>query len=662
MRNAAGGPLWEVLLRDGSNEEKMHDRRDALKLGMALAGGSAAASATALAEGGRQVPQSGLVFPDTAVPSIISRPSPPVVPFQDPLYRMPVAQPLPLSAFNPPPDPQRHQRYNEFVPVKLYQQEFTEIRWRYSSQAPFGNGATGYDPTAQSGSWSYSMNKGVPGETFHAKYGEPVLIRRINNLPGVGDPNRKVGFALPSITLHLHNGHTASESDGLPMDFFDPGEFWDYHYANFPAGFDKDEIMSTLWYHDHRLDFTAPNVYAGNSGFYLLFDDRDTNNENDNSGRAFRLPSGNYDIPLIFHDVQFDQTGQVIWDFFGPNPIGTDPKLVSKYGTDPFHPLPGQVPLGSPNLTDNFTFQDEPAILPAMQRGYTLKGMTGDRFTVNRTIQPFLNVEPRKYRFRMLNGGPSRLYNFWLRTEQSSIPASAQQAAEKFIVISTDGNLLEAPLVKDNVEIWVAQRHDVIIDFSSYNPGDKIRLINDLEMRPDGAGPLGGRLSQPDEIMEFRVVPLTGPDRSRIPATMRKLPRINFNEVRRRRLFVFDYDNGLWTVNGQLMDPNRIDAKIEQGSAEIWTFRNTGAQWAHPIHTHFEEFQILEVNGRDWRGADNVERARKDVISLRPEGEVTFFGRWRDFLGKHVMHCHNVVHEDHAMMIRWDIVPPGQGD
>jgi FtsP/CotA-like multicopper oxidase with cupredoxin domain len=133
------------------------------------------------------------------------------------------------------------------------------------------------------------------------------------------------------------------------------------------------------------------------------------------------------------------------------------------------------------------------------------------------------------------------------------------------------------------------------------------------------------------------------------------------SEVRRRRTFVFDYENGLWTVNGRLVDPDRIDAKIEQGSAEIWTFQNNGQQWAHPIHTHFEEFQILSVNGKPVPEG-SILRSRKDVVELQPMSEVTLFGRWSDFLGKHVMHCHNVVHEDHAMMIRWDIVPPGQGD
>lgn len=642
----------------------MHDRRDALKLGMSFAGGAAASTAANASPTlvNRQVPQSGLVFPDTTQPSIITRPSPPIVPFQDPLYQMPVIQPVPHSALSPAPDPARHQRYNDFVPAKHYIQDITEVRWRYSAQAPYGNGASGYDPTGQSGSWSYGFNNSVPGETFHARYGEPVLVRRLNNLPPVGDPDRKVGFALPSICLHLHNAHTASESDGLPMDFFDSGEFWDFHYGNFPAGFDPREIMTTLWYHDHRLDFTAPNVYAGLSGFYLLFDDKDTGDENDRRRGAWRLPSGKYDVPMIFHDVQFDETGQVIWDFFQPNPVPIEPENTSKFGWDPYHPLYPEQPLGSPNPTSNFQPQDEPAVIPALQKGYTLRGMIGDRFTVNRTIQPFLEVEPRKYRFRLLNGGPSRLYKFSLRTVSSQIGSAAQQNAEKFIVLSTDGNMLEAPVVTDQVEIWVAQRHDVVVDFSSYNVGDKIRLVNTLEMRPDGAGPRGRKLDPGDEVMEFRVVPLTGRDKSRIPNRLRKLPPINFDEVRRRREFVFDYDNGLWTINGQLMDPNRIDAKIETGSAEIWTFRNVGNQWAHPIHTHFEEFQILEVNGKSVRDKGNVLRARKDVVSLRPNGEVTFFGRWRDFLGKHVMHCHNVVHEDHAMMIRWDMVPVGEGD
>ena len=99
-----------------------------------------------------------------------------------------------------------------------------------------------------------------------------------------------------------------------------------------------------------------------------------------------------------------------------------------------------------------------------------------------------------------------------------------------------------------------------------------------------------------------------------------------------------------------------INAEIKQGSAEIWTIRNEGSDWQHPVHIHFEEFQILEFNGKPLEPGD-PRISRKDVLTLNPWDEVKLFFRFRDFTGRYIMHCHNVVHEDHAMMIRWDIVP-----
>jgi FtsP/CotA-like multicopper oxidase with cupredoxin domain len=629
-------------------------RRDALKLGLGAAGATVAASQAGAVEieqwpdsAAEGLPQTGLVFPDTFEPSIVTQSSPAVEPFTAPLNIMPVAQPVNPNTYDPPIEPERHQRFDDFPPQKHYEEVMTEFRWKYHWQPPYGDGTPGVvgrDGDENVGSWHWGFNGITPGETYHANYGEPVFLRRNNLLPTVGAGN--VTFALPSPTVHLHNGHTASESDGIPQDFFNPGEFWDHHYANIPAGspfewnFDNPEIMNTLWYHDHRLDFTATNVYAGFSGFYLLFDERDSNNERDRNPRAFRLPSGKYDIPLILHDVMFQPNGQVIWDFFTPDGASPHPEA---------RPEPVEVgnSQGTPDTFDSNRLQ------------YTTQGMTGDKITVNRIIQPYLDVDRRKYRFRFLNGGPSRLYRLVLKVVPK--PGRGEPYFEDFIVLSNDGNLLEAPLVEPKIDLWIANRFDVIIDFSKYKDGDKVQVWNDLEIRGDGAGPTGYTLEGDNmmPVMEFRCKGKVKPDPSRVPATMRKLPEIRMSEVRRKRLFVFDYDNGLWTVNGRLMDPNRVDAKIEQGSAEIWTFRNEGNAWAHPVHTHFEEFQILEVNGRP---PSAVERARKDVVSLGPGDEVTFFSRWRDFFGKHVMHCHNVVHEDHAMMMRWDIVEPGQGD
>ncbi|RDD63058.1 multicopper oxidase family protein [Ferruginivarius sediminum] len=605
----------------------MFNRRDALKAGMAAAGAGFAASQVKAApqHGQRPFPQSGLVFPQTHYPSVVARPSPKVTPFVAPLNIMPVAQPVPQSDLLKPenggvaPDPDRHQRFNEFPPQKFYIEHLTEMRWRYHPEAPYGDGGTGYSTTA--GSWSYGFNNLVPGATYKAWYGEPIFLRRLNKMPPIGSPDTKVNFALPSLTIHLHNAHTASESDGIPQDYFDPGEFWDHHYGNFPAGFDDREKMNTLWYHDHRLDFTSPNVYAGLTGFYWLFDEFDSDNENDPNPAASRLPSGEYDIPLILHDVQFQEDGQVAWDFFTPDIQELDG-----------HHLPSFM--------------------------HTTFGMLGDQFTVNRTIQPYLDVKRRKYRFRILNGGPSRLYDLYLRSDSDDPNA---KLGEKFITISEDGNLHEEPIESDNVEVWVANRRDVIVDFSHFNAGDNVYLVNRKEMRDTGEGPTGRLLDEGNLIMQFRVQADEVEDPSRIPDVMRKQPDIDFREVRRERLFTFDYDNGLFTIDGRLMDPNRVDAAMEQGTAEIWTFRNEGNAWGHPIHTHMEEFQVFEINGKPVPPNSQLD-TKKDVVQLGPGDEFRFFSRWRDFLGKHVMHCHNVVHEDHAMMIRWDIVEPGQGD
>ena len=309
---------------------------------------------------------------------------------------------------------------------------------------------------------------------------------------------------------------------------------------------------------------------------------------------AFRLPSGKYDVPMILHDISLGEDGQL------------------------------------------YLSQDT-------------NGFLGRYYTVNRKITPFLEVEPRKYRFRFLNGGPSRFYELGLSSDLL------------FNVIANDGNLLPKPVTAETIKLSVAQRFDVIVDFSQYQPGASIILENLME-QIRGEGPTGRKFAkgEGDPVMEFRVVPLTGPDNSRVPSKLRALPKINLNEVKKERLFKFDYFGGMWTVNGQGFDMDRMDAYIEQGSAEIWTIRNGGTRWEHPIHIHFEEFQILEFNGMPLKEND-VNNSRKDVLTLGPGDEVKLFFHFRDFLGCHVMHCHNVVHEDHTMMIHWHIDPPKHG-
>lgn len=501
-----------------------------------------------------------------------------LTPFVDELPLPPVAQPLgrgmPLrrAPFDPAPNPAAHQRYDEFRPRKFYDIPIVEAEHRFHRDLP------------PSRVWGY--NGVVPGPTFIERYDVPVLVRFRNQLPA-----NHIGFGIPSVITHLHNGHVASESDGFPLDFYEPGQYKDHHYPNILAGYDafpprgdEREALGTLFYHDHRLDFTAPNVYRGLSGFYLLFDERDSGNERDTNPRALRLPSGPYDVPLVFNDRSFSADGQLFFDQLD------------------------------------------------------LNGFIGNQYAVNGKIQPYFKVARRKYRFRLLNAGPSRFYEYFLSNGQP------------FVQIANDGNLLPAPLTRTSVRLGVAERADVILDFSKAQIGDRIFLENRLQ-QANGRGP-GNVGGTPTQLLRFEV-DRDAEDPSEVPAKMRDLPSYDVSEAVTTRVWNFNAARGAWQINNRLFDSNRIDATVKKGTAEIWDLR-TGGGWSHPIHIHFEEFQVIDRAGAT---PPSEEIARKDIMRLAPGNRARVFLRFRDFTGRYVMHCHNMMHEDHAMMIWFEIVP-----
>ncbi|HEY3128244.1 MAG TPA: multicopper oxidase domain-containing protein [Acidobacteriota bacterium] len=537
----------------------MFSRRDLLKMGLYTGGAALATSPRAQAQ---------LCNPE----SFPTPKSPDLKPFAQPLPIMPIAQPV--DRLSPVPVPGNHQRYGEFPAKFFYDMPVREVMHKFHPDLPLNS------------VWGY--NGMIPGPTIHARYGEPVLMRIRNLLP----PDH-VGVGLPKLATHLHNGNTASESDGYPLDIVDAGTYRDHHYANAPAGGDPREIMNTLWYHDHCNDFTAQNVAKGLSAFYLLFDTLDSGDENDPNPAAFRLPSGPYDVPMVLHDRAFDNNGIQLYNVFN-----------------------------------------------------TL-GVLGDKYTINNAIQPYFQVARRKYRFRILNGGPSRFYQLALSNGQL------------FVQLTNDGNMLPEPIAVKTVTLSVAERADVIVDFSNAKLGDQIYLVNLME-QTNGAGPTGKTLNPPDQMVRFDVISNDTTDPSQIPGKLRELPPINMADVKNERIWKFDYLNGNWLVNGNLFDNARSDAEVAEGSAEIWTFRNEGTQWSHPIHIHFEEYQVLSINGVKPRQG-SVDLARKDTVFLGPNDEITIFMRFRGFFGRYVMHCHNVVHEDHTMMIRYDVVPANRG-
>jgi FtsP/CotA-like multicopper oxidase with cupredoxin domain len=584
-------------------------RRDLLKMGL-------------LTSAGMLIPKKGLsAHPINSAGMVFDDPqSPPTTPFQENMPRLTVAQPVAALTPTPTAAPNTaagegrtvaHQAFAQFPPQRFY--ELIQQQGTVSMALP--------NELPPQTIWGF--NGITPGPLFVEHYGVlgspgngSILVRQRNNLP-----SNNGGFGLPSVTTHLHNGHTPLESDGFPCFFFAQGQFYDYHYPNVLAGInsthpgtgDIKEAMATLWYHDHRIDHTAENTYKGLAGAYILFNEFDTGNEN----TGFRLPSfgdgqnplTSFDIYMVFNDKLFDPvTGLLAFDLFN---------------------------------TD---------------------GILGDKFLVNGKIQPVLHVSPRRYRFRWLNTGPSRFYQMFV--------LGPNNTTKSFWQISTDGNLLEKPVQVTSSRFAVAERVDVIVDFTG-QAGKTFYLENRLEQQ-DGRGPTGNVLGagQGTKILQIVVDGPVVADNSIDPATIPANQAVYFygfpntlDQERITRTFRFERGNGQWQINGQLVGGcNNIRFAVKRNTVEKWVFQNNSGGWQHPIHMHFEEFQTLTINGNPPSSTGLITRGRKDVFRLEHNMEAKVYFRFRDFVGKFPLHCHNVVHEDHAMMVLGQIDDVGDNN
>ena len=509
----------------------------------------------------------------------------------------------------------------------------------------------------------WTFNGTLPPKLMIGRYGEPILMRHHNKLPA--DVTQNGGFGRHTITTHEHNGHHGAENDGFTGAFFFPTQFYDYHYpivlagrnaintaatdprAGSPNGSggiinvpgDWHETMSTHWFHDHMFSFTAQNVYKGMAGMFNIYSALDRGNEAINDGVNLRLPSGtakdfgnlDYDVNLMLADKAWDANGQLNMDIF------------------------------------NFD------------------GFLGDIMTVNLVYKPFFEVERRKYRFRILNASVSRFFKI------------ALSDGSQMIQIANDGNLLPHLVTLTALdEMGIAERYDIVIDFSRYSVGQKVQMVNlaqhvtglkvDQDLSLSQA--LSGTSSDPcvGTFLEFRIVrnPATA-DVSQVPATLIPNPDLSSIPVARTRTFVFDdrpstttndpvttfitgaggksAEWGIGTDSGQVLsaDFGRVSAAPRFGTRETWTLKNGRDNWDHPIHIHFEEGQILART--DNRGnpvpISPAEQGRKDVYRLHPGGSVTITMQFRDWGGMFMEHCHNTMHEDNAMLLRWEIDDSG---
>lgn len=577
----------------------------------------------------------------------------PTPPFMDalPLLHSAQRRAYPVAQLNPPPgrapvagearrDP--HQAWVAYPPQEYYELIEEEVQAKLHSQMPF-NTLWGFRRLGDAPGTAM-----VPGPTFFAACGKPILVRIRNNLPAY---NMHHGFGMPETSTHLHNNHTPWESDGFPDEYYpklaeldpartDHGRFKDNHYVNEEAGNDPAESLGTLWYHDHRHNFTAPNTYKGLVGFYLMFDELDAGDENLNDGVNLRLPSGEFDVPLMIADKVIDSSGTLVFDQFN------------------------------------------------------LDGILGNKMTVNGKIQPYFKVQRRKYRFRLLNAGPSRVYGLSLKVATNSTgDVRAATHFQHMTLISFAGNLLRnalAPFIGPGL-LSPAQRADVVVDFSKALPGQTLYLVNEYGQsngsKPEGFlrnsvnGPQFKTLANGGvPLLRFDVQDGVVSDPSQVPLLLRPLPAIaerlrplpeatilaaigktsplpSYPEIAAVREWRFDRTNGQWAINSRLYNGERPTIQVKRGSKEIWVLTNNSGGWMHPIHIHFEEFLVLyRANGQK-PGFDSAQHGREDTLSLGPGERAVIFIQFRDYLGRYVMHCHNTVHEDHAMMMRFDIVP-----
>ncbi|NOT03032.1 MAG: multicopper oxidase domain-containing protein [Anaerolineales bacterium] len=549
----------------------------------------------------------------------------------------------------------------------------------------------------------YGFNGTFPGPRINAEYGKPALVRFVNNLDENPDNLDRQDFGAPdwSFLTHLHNAHTAPESDGNPnytMNYgpkthgYLPGTWCDNLYLNWPAGGDDREKQSFFWFHDHRMDHTGSNVYKGMVGLYPIYDPKDGKDMGDER-QGLRLPGVRtdnedgsfdveYDIPLAFYDCALDDGVTMhsdVHDGKGEYPDAGNPRKHPEWWGKTFF------------------------------RHFPNHGFVGDIFTVNGTAYPVLEVKRRKYRMRFLDASISRIYEFKLMSSTSGPKASKDlgysgselhgqyripdgQQCMKFVQIASDGGLLPLALTRDSFELWPAKRREFIIDFTKYmdgtptKKGDVIYLTNVMKM-PDGRIWSNSSRFSPDPNYKVPVLKIVigddAPDDSVIPdprQLLRALPPVpsNWQSLMNNRL-IFEVQRGSaggeieWLINGTPFDPSlptmslknpagkRPFAQQKVGSFNLWEIRNGGGGWVHPFHLHMEEHQVMMRNGKvvypkpDKGHPDDG--SREDLINLDGSESVIVYRGFRDFVGPYVAHCHNLAHEDHAMMFGWEIIP-----
>jgi spore coat protein A len=560
--------------------------------------------------------------------------------------------------------------------------------------------------------WSYgSVNHpdtfNYPAFTIEARYRKPVRVKWINGLVDENDsflphllpvdptlhwanppggtegrdtrpeftetPDAYTG-PVPIVT-HLHGGRNAQESDGfaeawylpvandIPSGFATEGsryaffrdEFLNNQDVAWEAGaatfqYHNKQRATTLWYHDHTLGMTRLNVYAGPAGFYLLRGGPDDLPVGVLPGPAPGVgadPFGVfYEIPLAVQDRSFNHDGSLFYP---------DSRAFFDGFTGPHIPESDVPPIWNPEFF-------------------------GNTMVVNGRTWPFLEVEPRRYRFRFLNGCNSRF--LILKIVPDALATRPASAALPFSQIGNEGGFLEEAVVLEQLLIAPAERADVIVDFTGLPQGTELFLINEGPDEPFGGGAPETDFPAADpgttgQVMKFAVVHLVSHDSSLDPAMARlPLPPVtplgpatNTRQVSLNEQASAFFDGPVAALLGTLgasglpdqlgwADP--ITENPALNSIEIWEMYNF-TEDAHPIHIHEVGFEVVDRQpfGGTARPPEPWETGLKDTVIAYP-GEITRVKALFDLPGLYVWHCHIVEHEDNEMMRPYFIGPLSQ--
>jgi spore coat protein A len=434
--------------------------------------------------------------------------------------------------------------------------------------------------------WAFGGS--VPGVTFDTLSGQGLCVEWVNELPAKHFlpidhtlHGAEAGRPEGRSAVHLHGGKTPPQSDGYPEDWYPPGESRTYYYPN------KQEA-ALLWYHDHSMGINRLNIYAGLFGLHVV---------RDRAEQALQLPSGKYEVPLTLFDRDLRPDGQLSY------PVSADPER--------------------PWVPEAF----------------------GEAHLVNGKIFPYLDVEPRKYRLRILNAANGRFYRL-------SLSPNVEMHQ-----IGSDQGLLAAPIAVANVQLAPGERADVVIDFAPHR-GAKVLLMSDAFT-----------------LMQFRVGAARASDPSVLPAALRPIQRIaESSAILTRRLTLDEQTNMVAESQGMLLNKTPWHMPVTErpvlGTTEIWELVNLTDD-VHPIHLHMVRFQILD-------------RRRFDSFQYMTAGTLRYTGEalapepnemgWKDtarvnaktvtriivpfvgYAGRYVWHCHILEHEDNEMMRPFEVI------